>query len=81
MASGAALICSARGNLPDLARGAAVLADPDDAVALADVITRLARDEPRRTALGNAGLERAQAFDIKLGVATLDRFRRELLDA
>jgi len=79
MASGAALICSPRGNLPDLVRDAAVLADPDDAGALADAISQLARDEPRRTMLGAAGLVRAQAFDIKLGVATLDRLRQEIL--
>jgi len=80
MASGAALICSARGNLPDLVRDAAVLADPDDAVALADAITRVALDGPRRAALGGAGLDRAQAFDIKQGAVTLDRLRREILD-
>ncbi len=79
MASGAALVCSARGNLPDLVGDAAVLADPDDAAALADAITRVALDEPRRAALGRAGLERAQMFDIKPGVATLDRLRHEVL--
>jgi len=79
MASGAALICSPHGNLPDLVRDAAVLADPDDAGALADAIARLACDERRRTILGAAGLERAQAYDIKLGVAALDRLRRNIL--
>ncbi len=79
MASGAALICSPHGNLPDLVRDAAVLADPDDVGALADAITTLAHDEPRRAALGTAGLRRAQAFDIKSGAATLDRLRREIL--
>lgn len=79
MASGAALICSPRGNLPDLARDAAVLADPDDADALAGAILQLAGDEARRTVLGAAGLERARAFDIKLGAAALDRLRREIL--
>ena len=79
MASGGALICSARGNLGSLVRDAAVLADPDDPQALADAITRLARDEPRRAALGEAGLQRAQAFDIKPGAARLDRLRREIL--
>ncbi len=79
MASGAGLICSARGNLPCLVHDAAVLADPDDHVALADAITRLARDEPCRTALGQAGLQRARAFDIKQGAAALDRLRLEIL--
>ena len=79
MASGAALICSARGNLPGLVQDAAVLADPDDIAGLADAITRLARDEPRRAALGRAGLERARAYDLKLGAATLDHLRHEIL--
>lgn len=81
MAGGAALICSPRGNLPALVGGAAVLVDPDDAGALADAITALARDEPRRAALGAAGLDRARAFDIGVGTAALDRLRREILDA
>ncbi len=79
MASGAALICSPRGNLPDLVRDAAVLVDPDDVGALADAIAMLARDGPRRAALGAAGLERARAFDIGVGTAALNRFRRDIL--
>ncbi len=81
MASGAALICSPRGNLPDLVRNAAVLVDPDDAGALAEAMVALARDEPRRAALGTAGLERARAFDISAGTAALDRLRCEILRA
>ena len=81
MASGAALICSPRGNLPDLVRDAAVLIDPDDAGALAEAMVALARDEPRRVALGAAGLERARAFDIGAGAAALDRLRCEILRA
>ncbi len=79
MASGAGLICSARGNLPYLVRDAAVLADPDDHAALADAISRLARDEPCRTALGQTGLQRARAFDIEHGAAVLDRLRQDIL--
>ncbi len=81
MASGAALICSPRGNLPELVRDAAVLVDPDDVGALAAAIVALAVDLPRRTALGIAGRRRAQAFDIETGAATLDRLRHEILDA
>lgn len=79
MASGAALICSPRGNLTGLVRDAAVLVDPDDVGALAEAIAALARDGPRRAALGTAGLERARAFDIGVGAAALDRLRREIL--
>jgi len=79
MANGTALICSPHGNLPELVRDAAVLTDPDDAGALAAAITALARDEPRRAALGAAGLARARAFDIRFGVAARDRLRRDLL--
>lgn len=81
MASGAALICSPRGNLPDLVRDAAVLVDPDDVGALANAIMALAPDVPRRTALGIAGRRRAQAFDIEVGAAALDRLRSEILGA
>ena len=79
MASGTALICSPRGNLPELVRDAAVLVDPDDIGGLAGAITALARDMPRRAALGAAGRRRAQAFDIEVGAAALDRLRREIL--
>ena len=79
MASGAALICSPRGNLPELVRDAAVLVDPDDVGALADAIAMLARDGPWRAALGAAGLERARTFDIGVGTAALDQFRRDIL--
>lgn len=79
MASGAALICSPRGNLPELVRDAAVLVDSDDIGALAAAIIALARDMPRRAALGAAGRRRAQAFDIGVGVAAFDRLRREIL--
>ncbi len=79
MASGAALICSPRGNLPELVRDAAVLVDPDDRGALTGAIMALARDMPRRAALGAAGRRRAQAFDIEVGAAALDRLRREIL--
>ncbi len=81
MASGAALICSPRGNLPELVRDAAVLVDPDDVGALADAITALSQDIRRREALGAAGRRRAQAFDIELGAAALNRLRREILGA
>lgn len=79
MASGAALICSSQGNLPELVRDAAVLVDPDHPEALAAAIAALGTDPARRSELGTAGLQRAQAFDLKVGVAALDRVRRAML--
>jgi glycosyltransferase involved in cell wall biosynthesis len=79
MASGAALVCSPRGNLPDLVQDAAVLADPDDPAALAVAVAALAHDGTRRATLAAAGLARARAFDIGRSAAALDRLREEIL--
>ncbi len=76
MASGATLVCSARGALPEVAGEAALYADPDSPDALAEAITILARDEARRAALGALGRERAGRFDIGAAVATLRALRR-----
>ena len=79
MASGAALVCSPRGNLPDLAGGAALLADPDDPGGMADAIGALARDGRRRAALAASGLARARAFDLERAARSLEQLRREIL--
>ena len=79
MASGAALICSARGALPEVAGEAALYADPDDPDALAEAITLLARDPERRAALGAAGRERARRFDVGQAAAALRALRRAVL--
>ena len=79
MASGAALVCSPRGNLPDLAGEAGLLADPDDPAGMADAIRALARDEGRRAALAAAGLARARAFDLDRAARSLEQLRREIL--
>ena len=79
MAGGGALICSGVGNLPDLVGGGAVLVPPGDTGALAAAMTALALDEPRRAALGAAGLARAAMFDIRHGAAALDEVRRAAL--
>jgi UDP-glucose:(glucosyl)LPS alpha-1,2-glucosyltransferase len=81
MASGAALICSARGALPEVAGQAALYADPDNTEELAHSIALLARDPGRRAALAAAGQERAQRFDIRHSAATLAALRREILAA
>jgi UDP-glucose:(glucosyl)LPS alpha-1,2-glucosyltransferase len=63
MASGAALICSPRGGLPEVAGDAAIYANPDHPTEIAAAIRALVSDEGRRAALAKAGQERARQFD------------------
>jgi glycosyltransferase involved in cell wall biosynthesis len=79
MACGAALICSRRGGLPEVADGAALYADPDNPSDIAEAIVVLAQDEHRRAALAAAGRERARQFDLPRGRAQLAALRREIL--
>jgi UDP-glucose:(glucosyl)LPS alpha-1,2-glucosyltransferase len=81
LASGAALICSPRGALPEVAGEAAIYADPDDPGELAAAIRALANDEPRRMALAEAGRQRVQRFDVKLVSSQLAALRRDMLAA
>ena len=55
LASGAALICSPRGGLPEVAGDAAIYANPDDPAEIAAAIRTLGRDEASRAALAEAG--------------------------
>jgi UDP-glucose:(glucosyl)LPS alpha-1,2-glucosyltransferase len=71
MASGAALICSARGGLSEVAGNAAGYVDPDDPDAIAGAIRGLARDPARRVALTELGLIRARQFDVTAAVSRL----------
>ncbi len=79
LASGAALICSPRGGLPEVAGDAAVYADPDRPAELAAAIRSLAGDEPRRAALAAAGWQRVQAFTVPKIGARLAALRRDVL--
>jgi UDP-glucose:(glucosyl)LPS alpha-1,2-glucosyltransferase len=79
MASGAALICSPRGGLPEVAGDAALYADPDDPSALADAILALAGDEARRDGLAAAGRARARMFDLPPTLASLASLRHAIL--
>jgi UDP-glucose:(glucosyl)LPS alpha-1,2-glucosyltransferase len=79
MASGAALICSPRGGLPEVAGDAALYADPDDPAALADAILALTRDATRRDRLAAEGRSRAQRFDLPPTLASLASLRHAIL--
>jgi UDP-glucose:(glucosyl)LPS alpha-1,2-glucosyltransferase len=79
MASGAALICSPRGGLPEVAGDAALYADPDDPSALADAILALAGDETRRDGLAASGRARARMFDLPPTLASLASLRHAIL--
>ncbi len=75
IASGAVLIASNTGGLPEVAGDAALYVPPDDAPALAAAIIALAQDGDRRAALAAAGLARAQNFDTAIIAAALAKLR------
>jgi len=77
MACGAALVCSPRGGLPEVAGRAAFYADPDEPGALARAFLDLAEDEPRRAALAAAGRRRAEGFGAEATARRLLALRRE----
>lgn len=79
MASGAALICSPRGGLPEVAGDAAIYANPDNPAEITAAIRTLATDESRRAALAECGRERARRFDAPLIAAQLAALRRGIL--
>ena len=79
LASGAALICSDRGGLPEVAGDAALYVDPDHPEAIAAAIRSLAADPARRAALAEAGRQRARQFDVAVIAAQLAALRHELL--
>lgn len=78
MASGAALVCSSRGGLLEVAGRAALYADPDEPGALARAFLDLAGDGPRRTALAAAGRRRAEGFGAEAAARRLLALRREI---
>ena len=80
MAMGAALICSRRGGLPEVAGEAAVYIDPDDPAGIARALCDLARDPDRRAALARAGRARAAQFNLARAGQALEALRRQVLD-
>jgi UDP-glucose:(glucosyl)LPS alpha-1,2-glucosyltransferase len=79
MACGAALLCARTGGLPEVVGDAALPVDPDDPACMAESIVALARDPARMAALGSAGRQRAQGFDLPLAAQRLDALRRDVL--
>lgn len=79
LGSGAALIASPRGALPEVAGEAARYADPDRPGELAAAIIALARDLPARREMGARGRARAALFDLPRVARALDALRREML--
>jgi glycosyltransferase involved in cell wall biosynthesis len=79
LASGAALICSPRGGLPEVAGDAAIYANPDNPAEVAAAIRALGTDEARRAALAEAGRQRARQFDVPVIAARLAALRHDVL--
>lgn len=79
LASGAALICSPRGGLPEVAGNAAVYANPDDPDEVAAAIRALGHDAARRGALAEAGRLRARCFDLPVITAQLAALRNAIV--
>ena len=78
MACGAALVCSPRGGLPEVAGDTAWYADPDAPGALATALRALALDPARRARMGAAGRARAEGFSAEAAAAQLLALRREM---
>jgi UDP-glucose:(glucosyl)LPS alpha-1,2-glucosyltransferase len=79
MASGAALICSPRGGLPEVAGDAAIYVNPDQPTEIAAAIRALVSDEGRRAGLAEAGRERARQFDVPAIAARLAGLRTAVI--
>ena len=79
LAAGAALACSPRGGLPEVAGDTAVYADPAQPGALAAALLALAGDDARRAAMGEAGRARAAAFAASAAARALLDLRRAVL--
>jgi len=80
MGCGAALACSGRGGLAEVADGACLPIDPDDAESFAEGLVRLACDPGLRAGLSAAGQRRArERFAAADAAARLDDLRDRIL--
>ena len=82
MACGAALACSRRGGLAEVAGDACEPIDPDDPASMAQALLRLARGAELRAALSAAGQERARTcFGLAQAIGKFDDLRDATLAA
>ena len=78
MASGTPVVCSDRGALGEVARGAALIVNPEEPEAIADGVARVLGDEGLRQSLVESGLERAGQFTWERAAAETLRVYREV---
>lgn len=79
MAAGTPVLCSNAASLPEVAGGAALYFDPDDAEALGLALKRVLGDDALRQRLKEAGQERATDFSWRrMAEQTLDVYRSVL---
>ena len=79
MACGAALVCSPRGGLPEVAGETALYADPEHPEAIAGAILELARDVGLRASRAAAARLRSEGFGAPAAAARLCALRRDVL--
>lgn len=76
LASGAALITTASGGLPEIAGDAALYVEPLDIPAFSAALVQLAQDPAARARLSAAGLQRAGLFDMNCLAEKFEDLRR-----
>jgi glycosyltransferase involved in cell wall biosynthesis len=80
MASGVPVVAADRSALPETCGGAALLVDPHDGDAVADLLVTAATDEDLRPKLIERGLERAAGFSWKRSAELTDAVIGDLLE-
>lgn len=80
MASGAAVIASRNGGLPEVVGDAALHANPDVPDQLENAILHLASNDSERKALSERGLVRARQFDVIMARQRLNFIRTQTME-
>jgi glycosyltransferase involved in cell wall biosynthesis len=78
MASGTAVVCSDRGALGEVVRGAALVVNPEEPESIADGVARVLGDEGLRRSLVESGLRRAGEFTWERAAAQTFRVYEEV---